>query len=448
MNVASALLKQIIALQDQEVWNDLRQHYLPSEYHSIYRVVESHCNKYHQLPTFEDLELGTRDSSTREKVFAIKTIDVEVEARILLEYLKNEFTQREVLNSLDTYLEDSICFENAEETIAHLHQVIIDVESKVDLDASQESMQRIDLFESDEELARYLSLGINAEHDHEISFSPRDLVLVGGRRGAGKSLTCANIANNVYADGKSALYYTIEMDSRSILQRCCSVGADVSFGRLRMKNLSVIEWERVAKWWTDRFIDGDNAYEEYLDHRDFAKLHKELSTKYFINPTIQLDVIYDPALTVAKVRAELDRRVKGGMDIGVIVVDYLNQLKRSTVPSRGGIYDWTEQIEVSKALKTLAQEYEIPVVSPYQIDATGEARFAKGILDAADAAYTLDGHTQEDECITFTCVKQRNASLQSFTSVMNWETLKMGPESAIHPAERGKESDEPISEIV
>ena len=76
------------------------------------------------------------------------------------------------------------------------------------------------------------------------------------------------------------------------------------------------------------------------------------------------------------------------MDVGVIIVDYINQVKRSNLPSRAGQYDWTEQIEVSKALKTMAQEYDCTVFSPYQIDATGEARFAKGILDAADAAFT------------------------------------------------------------
>ena len=56
------------------------------------------------------------------------------------------------------------------------------------------------------------------------------------------------------------------------------------------------------------------------------------------------------------------------MDVGVIIVDYINQVKRSSMPSRGGQYDWTEQIEVSKALKSMAQEFETPVFSPYQTD--------------------------------------------------------------------------------
>ena len=64
----------------------------------------------------------------------------------------------------------------------------------------------------------------------------------------------------------------------------------------------------------------------------------------------------------------------------------------------------------------MAQEYDCTVISPYQTDASGEARFAKGILDAADAAYALETYDQEDACITFNCVKMRNSAQRSFTS--------------------------------
>lgn len=84
----------------------------------------------------------------------------------------------------------------------------------------------------------------------------------------------------------------------------------------------------------------------------------------------------------------------------------------------------------------MAQEYECTVVSPYQTDASGEARFAKGILDAADAAYALETYDQEDACMTFNCVKMRSAAMRSFTSQMNWETMKIGPESAMTPQEK------------
>lgn len=436
MNIASALIKQTLELRDFETWTQTYKRYLPSEYHSLHNIIDKHCEKFHSMPSIEDLKLEIRDSNTREKLYAVEAVKVDVEPYMLLQYLKNEYTQKEILTSLEDYVENSVAFEDAQESVDHLHQIVLDIEDKVDLEEPQESMQRIELFEPEEDLEKYIPLGLNEEYDLDIQFSPRDLVMVGGKRGAGKSVICANIANNVYESGKSVIYFTIEMDSRSILQRCCAIATQVPFSRLRTKNLSVAEWEKVAGWWADRFVNGQDRLKEYKQHRDFEKFHQELKTTCEILPTQQLNVVYDPSLTLAKIRAELDKKVKA-MNVGVIIVDYMNQVKRSNLPSRtGGQYDWTEQIEVSKALKSMAQEYDCTVFSPYQTDASGEARFAKGILDAADAAYTLETYDHEDGCLTLNCVKMRSASMKSFTSTVDWESLKIGPETALTPQEK------------
>ena len=422
-------------LQDFQTWSVTHKQYLPSEYHSLYKVIDKHCETFHKMPTIEDLKYEIRDSSTREKLFAVEAVEVDASPDMLLQYLKNEYTQKEILDSLEDYVENSVAFEDAQESVDHLHQIVMDVEDKVDLEDPQESMQRIELFEPEEDLARYIRLGLNREYDHEIQFSPRDLIMVGGRRGAGKSVICANIANNVYESGKSAVYFTIEMDSRSILQRCCSIATEIPFARLRTQNLSILEWEKVATWWSNRYVNGQDRLNEYKEHRDFKRFHDTLKTSCELLPTQQLDIVYDAGLTLSKIRSDLDKKVKQ-MDVGVIIVDYINQVKRSSLPSRSGQYDWTEQIEVSKALKSMAQEFEVPVFSPYQTDASGEARFAKGILDAADAAYSLETWDHEDACITLNCVKMRSASMKSFTSTVDWDTLKIGPDTALTPKER------------
>ena len=447
MNIASAYLKQVLDLQDFESWSSTRKHYLPSAYHALFKAIDSHCEKFHRLTTIEDLKYEIRDTSTKELLFAVDSVEVDADPYMLLQYLKNEFTQKEILDSLEDYVDNSISFEDAEESVKHLHQIVLDVEEKVDLQEPQETMQRIPLWEPDEDIGKYLPLGLNAEHDDEITFSPRDLILVGGRRGAGKSITCANIANNVYSSGKSALYFTIEMDSRAILQRCCSIATGVPFSRLRTKNLSITEWEKVANWQAERYKDSQERLAEYREHRNFDKFHDKLVTSCELLPTQQLDVIYDPSLTLSKIRAELDKKIKSNMNVGVVIVDYINQVKRSSMPSRGGQYDWTEQIEVSKALKSMAQEYETPVFSPYQTDASGEARFAKGILDAADAAYAMEPWSQEDACMTFKCVKMRAAAMRSFSSTMDWETLKIGPDTALSPKER-EDNDQKTGEEI
>ena len=434
MNLPSALLKQIISQEDFDTWGNLRENYLPSEYQALHKVMHTHVKNFGNLPTFEDLKLSIRDRKLREKTFAIEAVDIDVDAWMLLEYLKNEYAQVEILDELDKFVEKTIAISSAEENVEVLQQIVLDIGDRVDLKAPEENMQTISLFDSEKNLKKYLPLGLNDEHDQKLKFSPRDLVLVGGRRGAGKSLTCVNIANNVYNQGRSSIYFTIEMDSRSILQRMCALGARVPIGRLATRNLTSTEWNRVAEWWANRFVDGVDLLPDFYESRDFDTLHTELSKKK-LTPDRQLDVIYDPVLSLSRIRKELESKINQ-TDVGVIIVDYLNQVKRSNAPSKGGQYDWTEQIEVSKTLKSMAQEYEVPVFSPYQTDSTGEARFAKGILDAADAAYTIETWAPEDECITFNCTKMRSAKMEGFTSVMDWETLKIGPQSTMNPKDR------------
>jgi len=434
LNLTSALLKQIITQEDFESWGNLRENYLSAEYQSLYKVIDTHIKNFNALPTFEDLKLSIRDRKLQEKVFAIEAVEVDVDAWVLLEYLKNEYTQVEILDELDTFIDKTVAISNAEENVEALQNIVLDIGDRVDLKPPEENMQTIALFDSEKDLKKFLPLGLNDDYDQSMKFSPRDLVLVGGRRGAGKSLTCVNIANNVYNQGRSSIYFTIEMDSRSILQRMCALGARIPISRLATRNLTTTEWNRVGEWWAGRFEGGTQLLPEYYDNKDFDGFHKKLQTLP-LNNDRQLDVVYDPVLSLAKIRQELESRV-AQRDYGVIIVDYLNQVKRSNAPSRSGQYDWTEQIEVSKTLKSMAQEYEVPVFSPYQTDNTGEARFAKGILDAADAAFTIETWSPEDECITFNCTKMRSAKMEGFTSVMDWETLKIGPQSTMNPKDR------------
>ena len=87
-------------------------------------------------------------------------------------------------------------------------------------------------------------------------------------------------------------------------------------------------------------------------------------------------------------------------------------------------------------MKTFAQDYETLVFAPYQTDSTGEARFAKGILDAADAAYSLETWSPEDKCMTFNCTKMRNNEVKGFSSEVDWKSLKIGPNAALTPDEK------------
>jgi hypothetical protein len=93
-------------------------------------------------------------------------------------------------------------------------------------------------------------------------------------------------------------------------------------------------------------------------------------------------------------------------------------------------------------MKTFAQDYETLVFAPYQTDNSGEARFAKGILDAADAAYSLETWSPEDKCMTFNCTKMRNNEVKGCSSTVDWKSLKIGPTKALTPDEKAKMREE------
>ena len=115
MNIASALIKRTLELRDFETWTQVHKRYLPSEYHSLHSIIDKHSEKFHTMPSIEDLKLEIRDSNTREKLYAVEAVKVDAEPYMLLQYLKNEYTQKEILTSLEDYVENSVAFEDAQE---------------------------------------------------------------------------------------------------------------------------------------------------------------------------------------------------------------------------------------------------------------------------------------------------------------------------------------------
>lgn len=422
MNLASALFKRILEEEDFDTWSSLRRHYLPSEYHVVYDIVDKQIDSYHKLPTIEELKLATRDSLTLDKIYAIEAIEVEAEPFLLLDYLKNEFTQQETLSQLYKYVEESIAFETAEETLESLYDIISRIEDKVELRSVEDNMQKINLFESEDEIADYIPLGLNAEFDTKVRFKSTDYILMGGKRGSGKSITCSNLADTVYRRGKSVLFFTIEMPTREVLQRQCAIGTGVPHSKIKYRTLDNLEWMKIATWWAERYQNGEKHLETYKEHRDFDRFHAAIQ-KEELNP-VQIDIIYDPVLTLPKLKAEIIKRIRKLGNVGLVIVDYVNQIKRTN--SSEDKFDWKDQIVVSTALKTMAGELNVPFFSPYQIDASGEARFAKGILDSADAAFTLEASA---DSIQFTCTKIRGDAKINFTSKAYWDTLRIGPEN-------------------
>lgn len=442
MNLASALLKQIIDCKDLDTWASVRKHYLPTEYHHVFDAIQKYSDTYFKLPeTLEELAAGTKDGPTGEKLYAIASVETEIEPHILLDYVKNEYAQKEALTRLGNWIDTSIAFENAEEVVRSLQSIGMELEAKVEIVPPEETMQKINLFESEDEMAKRIRLGLNSDFDKVYDFKSTDYIMMGGKRGSGKSLTCSNLARRVIdKNKKKVLYFSIEMEPREVLQRDCSIATGIPFSNIRNKNIDHGDWPKIVKYWADRYQGSEAAVEAWKQHQDFNKFHLQVSRLPLVDHV--LEIIYDPSLTLARIQAEVRKysgkeNEEGEPILGLIIVDYINKVKRLANMANNDHLDWKEQLTISHALKTMAQETKTPVFSPYQTDASGEARISKGILDSCDAAFVLTAHK---DCITFDCVKMRGGEDDvSFTSATNWTCLSIGPDSAVPPLDTDEE---------
>ena len=438
LDLASALIKQIIIRQDIGTWSLLRRNYLPKEFHSTYASIESFFDRYSKVPTFEEILLDIRTKEVKDKLYALSLQECEdTDPEMLLDFLKNEKAQDIAFDQFGKLIKNSTGFETAHDTVESLLDIALKIEKEIDLEDPDQNMQTIDLFDSEEELENRFKLGLNKDFDNTIDFIPSAYILIGGRRGSGKSLVGCNAVASAYMEGKSSIFFSVEMEVREILQRICAICTGINARRIANRSLSVGEWLKVAEWWAGRRVGGEEELEKYKEHRDFGLLHSAL-IRMPLHEHKQIEIVYDPEMTIGKVRSELERKVPS-LDPSVIVVDYTNQIKVSKISNDQ--FDWKDQIIISKTLKALAQRYRKPVLSFFQTDASGEARFAKGILDSADAVFVLTAHDIEHGCMEFECTKMRSAPETNFCTEINWENLVIGPNTVTPPKPEAEESD-------
>lgn len=307
------------------------------------------------------------------------------------------------------------------------------------------------IFQHQEEIDKErVFLGLNNSFDAVLGGVARqELILVGGRRGAGKSIVSSNVFVNQYEAGNTSLYFSIEMTAHETVQRNLSILANVNLQNLKQNKLTDEEVLRVVKARANMFTGAEELVDSFMRNRDRYKFEETLVRNFELKPDNQMIVIDDRDLTLGAIDLHIGKtKARFGEKLKLVVVDYVNQIVVEGVSQ----FDWQPQIEVSKKLKNLARKYEVAILSPYQIDATGEARFAKGLLDAADIALVLEAHDKDKQAISFETTKIRGGKEMHFTSPIDWDTLRISPQSIDRPQAKepikkaGKKQPEPAQE--
>jgi replicative DNA helicase len=175
-------------------------------------------------------------------------------------------------------------------------------------------------------------------------FQPGNLVILAARPAMGKSALMANFAENSALDSKQAVaLFSLEMSESELAQRFIASQASIKGDDLRKGKVPPSRWPKILQA-SNRLAESPLYIDDSSD------------------------------LTVLDVRAKARRLAQQHADgLGLILIDYL-QLMRS----QGHIENRVEQIgQISRGLKTLARELDVPVIALSQLNRGVEQRTDK-----------------------------------------------------------------------
>jgi replicative DNA helicase len=170
-------------------------------------------------------------------------------------------------------------------------------------------------------------------------FQPSDLIILAGRPSMGKTALAMNIAQNAAIFNKVPVaVFSLEMSKEQLgMRMLCSVSR----------------------------VDSQDIRTGFIKDPDWPKLAR--ATGILSEAPIYIDDT--PALSVLEMRAK-SRRLKSEFDIGLVVVDYLQLMRgRSNAERRE-----QEISEISRSLKAMAKELDLPVVALSQLNRSLESR--------------------------------------------------------------------------
>lgn len=435
METSAVVLSKLLTEQNLELWAKLKLVFLDPAYSSLYSAINKHYEKYGAIPSFEDLELTLREGAASKTLATLKLTEVpDVSAEVALDALIDQYTQNETIKLLDRFI-DKLPIYDSNEIKENLASIALAIEEKTHTSEKVFTMADLLTFQPPEETEKErVYLGLNNGFDAALGGVAREeLILIGGKRGAGKSIVSSNLFINQYEAGASSLYFTIEMTAKEVMQRNLAILANINLQHLKQNKLTDDEVLRLVQVRANMFQGAGELVTEFMRHRDRFKFEETLVRNFRLKENNQMIVVDDRDLTLSSIDLHIGKaKSKFGDHLKLVVVDYMNQI----VLEGHDQYDWKQQIEISKKLKNLGRKYDVVMVSPYQIDAQGEARFAKGILDSPDISLTLHAHDKEQQAISFETTKIRGGKEMQFTCPIDWDTLRISPQSIDKPQQQ------------
>ena len=214
---------------------------------------------------------------------------------------------------------------------AKIASVVTDVKAQLEQLAKQEGLSGI-------------STGFPSLDDYTSGWQNGDMVIIAARPGMGKTAFVLSMARNMAVDHQVPVaIFNLEMTSDQLIKRLFSIETEIPSEKFRSGKLSDMEWNLLNN-----------------------KMDKIADAPIYINDSSMLS-IFD-------LRAQA-RRMKSQFDIGILIIDYL-QLMTAQTNNKSGNRE-QEISTISRNLKALAKELNIPVIALSQLSRKVEERTDK-----------------------------------------------------------------------
>jgi replicative DNA helicase len=175
---------------------------------------------------------------------------------------------------------------------------------------------------------------------------PGNLIVLAARPGIGKSSLAVNMARNIAVAGETVAIFSLEMSRWEIGMRLLCAEARVPWDRIRNKRVGPTDWQAVVQ-----------AAEVLHD--------------------APLSIIDSGNTNIVDIRAKARRMRTGKRGLSLIIVDYLQLMGHPGMGGRRLDSRQQEIAEISRSLKMLAKELDIPVIAISQLNRNPEARADK-----------------------------------------------------------------------
>lgn len=442
MNLEGVALKLLLTEQDKNkalsAYSALRPEYLSEAFKSVFKATTDFYDTQGYVPSLSELALYRgRDTKISAAVSSISLIETDgIDIYFAIDELANQYAQNITLELFENVL-NKISIMDRHELIEIVSEIPMKLEDSLQETEGVYTMDNMDIFEDPEDMAgRRFASGISNQLDAETGgFYLEDLILLGGKRGSGKSIVAANLCMNQSRDGFVSVFVTIEMTAKETMQRIMSMQTGVPFSRIKLGTVTADDKLLMAKYVSSRYEGGieflNQVLEEHGEILNFRQFEANLKKNRKEIDEGKIVIIDDREPTLATLDTRIAAlKARYGDKLKLVVVDYVNQVKLNH--SSDDMYDWKDQVSVSKGLKNLARKHGVCIVSPFQMDANGEARFAKGLLDACDAAYLIKVDDKSSGHIVFVTSKARSANDEgSYRVTMDWDTLRVDPREVV-----------------